>query len=86
MCALLLQNHPGITVLSAGTDGADGSTNAAGAVVDSDTVATAISLNIDPQKYLSDFDSFHFFRKAGGHIITGPTMTNVMDIIVVIVE
>jgi len=85
-CALLLQNHTGITVLSAGTDGTDGPTNAAGAVVDSDSVATAVSINIDPQKYLSEFDSFHFFKKAGGHIITGPTMTNVMDIVVVIVE
>jgi len=41
---------------------------------------------IFPEDYLGEFDSFNFFRKAGGHIITGPTMTNVMDIIVVIVE
>lgn len=86
MCALLLQNNPGITVLSAGTDGTDGPTNAAGAVVDSDTVTGALSKSIDPKKYLTDFDSFHFFKKTGNQIITGPTMTNVMDIIVVIVE
>jgi hydroxypyruvate reductase/glycerate 2-kinase len=86
ICALLLQNHPGIAILSAGTDGTDGPTNAAGAVVDSDTVTEAQLKNIDPQKYLSEFDSFHFFKKAGNQIITGPTMTNVMDIIVVIVE
>jgi glycerate 2-kinase len=85
ICALLLQNHTGITVLSAGTDGTDGSTEVAGAVVDSDTVAAAISKNVDPQKYLSEFDSFHFFKKTGNQIITGPTMTNVMDIIVVLV-
>jgi glycerate-2-kinase len=42
--------------------------------------------HIYPVKYLDGFDSFHFFKKAGGHIITGPTMTNVMDIIVAIVE
>jgi glycerate 2-kinase len=84
-CALLLQNHRGITVLSAGTDGTDGASDAAGAVVDSDTVAKAVIKNIDPQKYLSEFDSFHFFKKTGDHIITGPTMTNVMDIIVVLV-
>ena len=85
MLALLLQNHPGITVLSAGTDGNDGPTNAAGAVVDSDTIPEALSKNIDYEKYLTLFDSFHFFRKAGGHIITGPTLTNVMDIIVVLI-
>jgi glycerate 2-kinase len=86
LCALLLQNYPGITILTAGTDGTDGPTNVAGAVVDSDTIAGALSKNIDPQKHLTDFDSFHFFKKAGNQIITGPTKTNVMDIIVVIVE
>ena len=85
LSACLLQNNPGITILSAGTDGNDGPTEAAGAVVDSETISGAISKNIDPEKHLSEFDSFHFFKKAGGHIITGPTMTNVMDIIVVIV-
>jgi glycerate 2-kinase len=84
--AFLLKNLPGITVLSAGTDGNDGPTGAAGAVVDSDTVTNAESDDIDPVKFLNDFDSYHFFKKAGGHIITGPTMTNVMDIIVVIVK
>jgi hydroxypyruvate reductase/glycerate 2-kinase len=83
--AILIQNIPGITILSAGTDGNDGPTDIAGAVVDSDTVAVAISKKIDPQKYLTDFDSFHFFNKTGNQIITGPTMTNVMDIIVVLI-
>jgi glycerate 2-kinase len=84
--AMLLQNHPGITILSAGTDGTDGPTGAAGAVVDSETLPGALLKNIDPAKYLREFDSYHFFKKVGSHIITGPTMTNVMDIIVVIVE
>lgn len=86
LSAILLQNNYGITILSAGTDGNDGTTDAAGAVVDSDTISGAISKNIDPEKHLNEFNSFHFFKKAGGLIITGPTMTNVMDIIVVIVE
>lgn len=86
LSAILLRNNRGITILSAGTDGNDGPTSAAGAVVDSCTVPVALSKKIDPEKYLTEFDSFHFFKKAGGHIITGPTMTNVMDIIVVIVE
>jgi hydroxypyruvate reductase/glycerate 2-kinase len=86
LSSLLLQDKPGITILSAGTDGNDGPTDAAGAVVDSDTIPIAVRKNIDPERYLSTFDSYHFFKKAGGHIITGPTMTNVMDIIVIIVE
>lgn len=86
LTALLLRGKPGITILSAGTDGNDGTTDVAGAVVDSDTIAEALSKNINPEKHLTGFDSYHFFKKAGGHIITGPTMTNVMDVIVVIIE
>jgi len=85
LCATLLQNQPDITILSAGTDGTDGPTDATGAVVDSDTLSIAKSKNVDIQKYIDDFDSYRFFKKVGGQIITGPTMTNVMDIIVVIV-
>ena len=84
--ALHLKNCPGITILSAGTDGTDGPTDAAGAVVDSYTVKQAESVSIDPEKYLKGFDSYNFFRKTGGHIMTGPTFTNVMDIVVVLVE
>jgi glycerate 2-kinase len=86
LSAILLQNKPGITILSSGTDGNDGPTDAAGAVVDSVTIAEAFLKGIDPGKYLTEFDSFQFFKKAGGHILTGPTMTNVMDIIVVLVS
>jgi len=86
LCARLLHNHPGITILSAGTDGTDGPTNVTGAVVDSDTYSFALSKNIDAEKYLGEFDSYHFFKKAGGHIFTGPTMTNVMDIIIVLIR
>jgi glycerate 2-kinase len=85
LCAQLLRQHNGITILSAGTDGTDGPTDAAGAVVDSDTFAGAHSKNISPEKFIQNFDSYHFFKKAGGQIITGPTTTNVMDIIVVLV-
>jgi len=83
--AMQVRNHPGITILSAGTDGNDGPTDVAGAVVDSDTVLKAIHKGVNPEKYLTEFDSYHFFKRAGGHIITGPTMTNVMDIIVVLI-
>jgi glycerate-2-kinase len=85
LCSLMLKGSEGITLLSAGTDGNDGPTEAAGAVVDSDTAARAIESGADPEDYLDRFDSFNFFGKVGGHVITGPTMTNVMDIIVILV-
>ena len=84
--AALLETRPGITILCSGTDGNDGPTEAAGAVVDSDTIKQAVSKKIDHKKYLLKFDSYNFFKKTGGHIVTGPTMTNVMDIIVIIVK
>ncbi len=86
LCAGLLKDHAGITILSAGTDGNDGPTDVAGAIVDSDTYKKVISDNINTAKYLAEFDSYNFFRKIGGHVVTGPTRTNVMDIIVVIIE
>ena len=58
----------------------------AGAIVDSETKHLALSLNADPVRYLEDFDSYNFFRSVGGQIFTGPTMTNVMDMAVVIIE
>jgi hydroxypyruvate reductase/glycerate 2-kinase len=84
--AIKLQNKPGIIVLSAGTDGTDGTTNVTGAVVDSDTILHALSGNLDPEKYLKEFDSYNFFKTTGGHVITGPTFTNVMDMVIVLVE
>lgn len=87
LCAArLLTNTIGITLLAAGTDGNDGPTNAAGAVVDGDTYQHAFSMNIDPDKFLNEFDSYHFFQQAGDHIITGSTLTNVMDLVVVLIE
>jgi hydroxypyruvate reductase len=84
--ALLLENEPGITVLSAGTDGTDGPTDAAGAVVDGATAPGARAKGVVPEDYLAAHDAYHFFRQAGGHLITGPTLTNVMDIIIALVE
>jgi hydroxypyruvate reductase/glycerate 2-kinase len=83
--AFRLRDIPGITLLAAGTDGNDGDTDAAGAVVDSDTIQKALSMNINPELYLKEFDSYHFFKSTGDHIRTGPTMTNVMDLIVVLI-
>ena len=55
-----------VVILSAGTDGNDGPTDAAGAVIDGKTVARAAELNLDPQHYLSNNDAYHFFKTTGG--------------------
>ncbi|MDD4428100.1 MAG: glycerate kinase [Paludibacter sp.] len=81
-----LENMPGITILCAGTDGTDGPTDAAGAVVDSTTVESARSNGLIVSQYLEKSDSYNFFSKTGGHIFTKPTQTNVMDMIVVIID
>jgi len=67
LCAIQLQDKPGITILCAGTDGNDGPTKAAGAIVDSETIPFAISRGIKPEKFLVNFDSYNFFRKTSGH-------------------
>jgi glycerate-2-kinase len=64
-------------VLSAGTDGNDGPTDAAGAIADGATVARS---GLDAGAYLASNDSYHFFEQTGGLIKTGPTGTNVMDL------
>jgi hydroxypyruvate reductase len=72
--------------LSCGTDGTDGPTDAAGAYVNKETIEYIKNNNIDFQTYLNNNDSYHFFEKSGGHIKTGPTNTNVMDIQMLIVK
>jgi len=75
-----------IAVLSGGTDGEDGPTDAAGAVVDASVIAHAKTLNLDPRAYLARNDAYTFFEQAGGLIKTGPTHTNVCDVRVVVTE
>lgn len=71
---------PSTVVLSAGTDGTDGPTDAAGALCDGDTLRRAAAAGLDPIVYLRNNDSYHFFDALGDLIRTGPTRTNVMDI------
>ncbi len=80
-----LAGCPGVVVLSGGTDGTDGPTNAAGAIADGGTVAAAAAQGLDARRYLDENDSYHFFEAAGGLLITGPTRTNVMDVRLVLV-
>lgn len=70
----------GITVLSAGTDGIDGNSPAAGAIADGSTVARAKEKGMEAAKFLERFDAFPLFEALGDAIITGPTGNNVRDI------
>ncbi|MEA3470316.1 MAG: glycerate kinase [Thermodesulfobacteriota bacterium] len=82
--AVEIEGMKGITVLSGGTDGTDGPTDAAGAIVDGKTVKKARSLGLDPLQYLKNNDSYHFFEATGDLLKTGPTMTNVMDLRIIL--
>ncbi|MCK9264301.1 MAG: glycerate kinase [Deltaproteobacteria bacterium] len=75
----------GIYFLSAGTDGTDGPTDAAGALIGPGLPHEAARLGLNPGAYLENNDSYHFFKKAEGLFITGPTNTNVCDIQLMIV-
>lgn len=79
-------SEPTITILSAGTDGTDGPTDAAGAVVDSFIMKKAIQNRYDPVEYLKNNNSYNFFAAFQSLIKTGPTQTNVMDIMLVLIH
>jgi len=69
--------------VSLATDGTDGPTDAAGAVAWGDTVARARALGLDAEAYLANNDSYGFWTALGEVITTGPTNTNVNDLIFV---
>lgn len=83
--ALKINSLEGCVVASLSTDGADGPTDAAGAVADGKTIARAEEAGLDAENFLTENDSYNFFSKIGDLIFTGPTGTNVNDISVVIV-
>lgn len=74
---------PDIGLLSAGTDGTDGPTDAAGAFVDAQTVARGLAAGADAASALAANDSYSFFAQEGGAVVTGPTGTNVMDLVLI---
>ncbi len=85
--ALEIEGFKGVVILSAGTDGTDGPTDATGAIVDYNTCKDARKkFHLRPDEFLSKNDSYNFFKKTGEHIITGPTMTNVMDIMISLID
>ncbi len=84
--AIEIAELPGVTLLSAGTDGTDGPTEAAGAFAAGTTLARARRQGLDPRRALDDNDAFPFFEALGDLFVTGPTRTNVMDLRIVLVE
>ena len=84
--AIAAEGMEGVTFLSAGTDGTDGPTDAAGAIVDGRTVQRGKEKGLDAREYLERNDSYSFFKETGELLITGPTGTNVMDLEIVLIE
>ena len=83
--ALEIDGIDGVVVLSAGTDGTDGPTDAAGGIVDGLTLHRAKDKGFDAAKYLDRNDSYHLLQATGDLFQTGPTLTNVMDMQVLLV-
>jgi glycerate-2-kinase len=83
--ALQIEGEGGIAIAAIGSDGIDGPTDAAGAIVDGFTVKKAKRLGLDPRKFLEENNSYEFFNIVGGHIKTGPTGTNVNDFYLAVV-
>ncbi len=88
--AALLKDMPGISALAGDTDGADGGAGSAddpaGAMIDGSTFSKMKSLGLDPQAYLDNNDATAFFTATGDLLQTGPTLTNVNDIRVILVD
>lgn len=84
--AISLEGQHKVSLLSMGTDGIDGPTDAAGAIITSQTTLNARKQKIEPETFLSNNDAYHFHEKMGTLIKTGPTGNNLMDLQVLIIE
>jgi len=84
--ALKLHDSDGVVIASLSTDGVDGPTNAAGAIVDGKTLARAERLGLDASAYLAENDSYSYFSRIKDLIVTGPTGTNVNDISLIVIQ
>ena len=83
--ALAIDGEKHMVVLSGGTDGTDGPTDAAGAIADGDTLARARTKGLDPWDHLQRNDSYPFFEALDDLLMTGPTRTNVMDVRIMLI-
>jgi glycerate 2-kinase len=81
----LISGRKRVVVLSAGTDGIDGSTDAAGGIIDGMTFSRAQNMGLDVTKALADHDSYSILKKSGDLLVIGPTGTNVMDIQLILI-
>ncbi len=84
--AIEIGGHENICLLAAGTDGRDGPTEAAGGIIDGRTVKTAQNQGLDPDAHLRDNNSHDFLRRLRSCIYTGPSGTNVMDLVILLVN
>ena len=75
-----------IAVFSAGTDGKDGSSPAAGAAADGTTLERALAAGLDPREFAARSDSYSFFRELGDAVETGPTGNNLRDLRILLAE
>jgi hydroxypyruvate reductase len=75
-----------VVLLSGGTDGTDGPTDAAGAIADSTTVTRAHAMGLAPKAHLETNNAYPFFQRLGDLLMTGPTRTNVMDVRIILVD
>jgi len=83
--AFKIRGLKNVVIASIGTDGIDGVTDAAGAIIDGSTIDRGIAKGLDPLKYLNNNDSYTFFKALDDLVITGPTGTNVNDILISII-
>jgi hydroxypyruvate reductase len=84
--AMEIAGLDGVVILSAGTDGTDGPTDAAGAIVDGSTIERGRAKKLEASEFLARNDSYHFLNVTGDLLITGPTLTNVMDLQITLVS
>ena len=84
--ALALQSLPGVTIVSLATDGSDGPTDSTGGMADSGTVARGAAAGLRAAEHLLRHDAYPFLEATHDLLITGPTQTNVNDLIFIFVE
>ncbi|TMJ15861.1 MAG: DUF4147 domain-containing protein, partial [Alphaproteobacteria bacterium] len=84
--ALALDGAPGIWAIACDTDGIDGNTPAAGALIRPDSLARARALGLDPAAFLAANDSYTLFQALGDLVVTGPTFTNVNDFRAILID
>lgn len=78
--AMTIEGLSNVMIVALATDGTDGPTDAAGAIVEGKTLVWAKEQDLDPDEYLANNDSYHFFQALGDLLLTGPTNTNVNDL------